>query len=130
MFLLSQIYYYRWRRTAEKRYKGGGASTEAAGETSHLLAQATDAAISGDRFRSEKQSRLLSRTALYVYAACFIAGVGVTAYVAGPAAGDSTDEVIEWSSQVLGWMSATLYSKQSDFRGGEIRSDLIMPLLS
>ncbi|EJF61077.1 PQ-loop-domain-containing protein [Dichomitus squalens] len=110
--LLAQIYYYRWKRT---RRNAPLLITEDSRQSA--LYDESSPLLPGDG-RSEEPSpvRPVWQDGLrYIAAMVFVFGVGVGAWAVDKYIRYSTppldpqEEVVEWRSQVLGWISAALF---------------------
>ncbi|KAI0822040.1 PQ-loop-domain-containing protein [Trametes gibbosa] len=110
VILLVQIYYYRWRktsRTARLLLSDESGDTAAYDEASPLLP--------GDGRAEVPARKSMSKDTLkFVAALLFVFAVGVAAWavdrhVHRDAPRSKPEEVIEWRSQVLGWISAALF---------------------
>lgn len=112
--LLAQIYYYRWKRV---RRGPPLLVTESEDPTvSALYDEASPLLPGGDRSEEPYPRRPVWQEALkYAAALLFVFGVGVVAWGVdkwtrkGTPPSNPEDEVAEWRSQVLGWISAALF---------------------
>ncbi|KAI0366909.1 PQ-loop-domain-containing protein [Pilatotrama ljubarskyi] len=107
--LLFQIYYYRWkraRRTARLLYSD---------EPEAALCDEASPLLPGDGHAEVPARKSMSKDTLkFVVALLFVFGVGLGAWavdrhIHGGMPRPRPKEVIEWRSQVLGWISAALF---------------------
>ncbi|KAI1793249.1 PQ-loop-domain-containing protein [Ganoderma leucocontextum] len=110
--LLAQIYYYRWKRA----HRGTPFLVTEDPTLSVLYDEASPLLPGGDRSEEPYPRRPVWQEALkYVAALLFVFGVGVVAWGVekwtrkGTPPSNPEDEVAEWRSQVLGWISAALF---------------------
>jgi len=101
--LLIQIYYYRWRTALRL---GQSKVSEESTETTGLLAGSNEDALV--KASSEKPS---SQTLRHTISVLFVIGTGVTAWYFGPSKAKipTEEDVMDWTSQTFGWISAFLY---------------------
>ncbi|KZV73803.1 PQ-loop-domain-containing protein [Peniophora sp. CONT] len=111
--LLGQIYYYRWRQAHTAAMFADDDAPVPADESAPLLAGGNEVVE-----ETEKQTSSLRRELLqYTGSIVFVVAVGVAAWAVSTKmdTGDDVpptkgaEEVIEWRSQVMGWISAVLY---------------------
>jgi hypothetical protein len=118
IILLFQIYYYRWKGTADEtpfddEYRVPGLEDSAALDGNDPT-EATPLLALKDAELSESHGNWTNILA-YCGGVLFVASFGVAAYLVDQrngGNGDSTpdeDVVIEWRSQLFGWGSAALY---------------------
>ncbi|KAH9846356.1 PQ-loop-domain-containing protein [Lenzites betulinus] len=110
MILLVQIYYYRWkktRRSARLLLSDESEDTAAYDETSTLLPGEGGAEVPARK--SMSKDTLKFATALLFVFAVGVAAWAVDRYVHRDNPRSKPEEVIEWRSQVLGWISAALF---------------------
>ena len=111
--LLTQIYYYRWlnSRRSPTLIPESSVPGRLPSEATPLLAQESSAGT-----HEKKTSHVLEVLLRYGGALCFILGTGVAAWAIDEhfRAGEprqAPEEIWDWKSQLLGWVSAILYSK-------------------
>lgn len=111
--ILSQIYYYRWLKS--KRTVPPEVVSEPL-EAGHVPSEDTPL-LSGSSNTLEKQTTSALRQFLkYGLMLSFIMGTGVAAWAIDEHIHKGQprtppEEVLEWKSQLLGWISAVLYSE-------------------
>ncbi len=110
--LLIQIYYYRWLNTG----------TLARPEAHHVenIGEATPLLSSGNGGQEPEKKRSLKRHVLeYVGMILCLVGAGIVAWAISQrvqrVSGDEEprpEEIVEWKSQVMGYLSAVLYCER------------------
>jgi len=107
--LLFQIYYYRYTHPVRLVVSVPGVVvSNEAGEESPLLQNVNQDGV------SKAHPSLAKQIARYLLAFAFVIATGVVAWLASQQNTEKPDtgrfkDVIEWRSQVIGWMSAVLY---------------------
>ncbi|KAL1950080.1 hypothetical protein VTO73DRAFT_5202 [Trametes versicolor] len=110
VILLTQIYYYRWkkaRRTARLLLSDEPETAALYGEASPLLPGGTGSEVPARRSMSKDTLKFASAL-LFVFAVG-VAAWAVDRHVHRDSPRSKPEEVIEWRSQVLGWISAALF---------------------
>ncbi|EIW59688.1 PQ-loop-domain-containing protein [Trametes versicolor FP-101664 SS1] len=110
VILLTQIYYYRWkkaRRTARLLLSDEPETAALYGEASPLLPGGTGSEVPARRSMSKDTLKFASAL-LFVFAVG-VAAWAVDKHVHRDSPRSKPEEVIEWRSQVLGWISAALF---------------------
>ncbi|ETW81686.1 hypothetical protein HETIRDRAFT_173361 [Heterobasidion irregulare TC 32-1] len=111
IILLFQIYYYR-RRKSVAHARSSDITVNDASETTHLLSQA-DGELPTVEGVYPPRLQLLK----YLGAVIFVFATGIAAWAIseklhqGKEDPSRPEEILEWRSQVLGWISAVLYLK-------------------
>ena len=114
--LLAQIYYYRWKRAR----RGAPLLVAEDPRMSALYGDEASPLLPGDGREGEQEasgarSSSLWRDALkFAAALAFVFGVGVVAWAVDKhlhrgRPRSKPEEVVEWRSQILGWISAALF---------------------
>lgn len=110
--LLAQIYYYRWKRARQ----GAPLLVAEDPRTSALYDEAADPLLPGDGQGDERAPKppAWQETLKFLGALAFVFAVGVAAWavdrhVHQGSPRSKPDEVVEWRSQILGWVSAALF---------------------
>ena len=111
LILLGQIYYYRWkhnRRVARPLVPSVSAPVGNASENTPLLASIDPTSI------EHKRPSLAMQFIKYSAAVVFVLMTGVAAwaidqYIHRGQPRTQPEEVVEWKSQVLGWISAVMF---------------------
>lgn len=113
IILLAQIYYYRWSKvrqlTAPPLVPGADAPVPIASEETPLIPDAQ-----GFKADSQTTRSMLTEFAMYGGALVFVLGTGalswaIDQHIFKNQPREPPKEIIEWKSQVLGWVSAILY---------------------
>ncbi|KAG8892886.1 hypothetical protein FRB99_002380 [Tulasnella sp. 403] len=103
--LLVQVYYYRWKHRHRRRRSSAGP------ESAPLLPSETEAAY--PREAPTWQKFLSQRSILYTAGFLFVISAGLLASTITQSGEDTPprdeEEVLEWKSQTLGWISAVMY---------------------
>lgn len=110
--LLLQIYYYRWTRHALSER-----TALVSDETIPTFTEET-ALLTGTRESSQEKPKvpILREFAKYAGALVFVFAVGIAAWAVDEhihrgIPRPKPDEKLEWSSQILGWISAVMFCK-------------------
>lgn len=112
--LLLQIYYYRWTRSALSERT----SLLVSDETIPNLTEETALLRENSRESSQEKTKkpILREFAKYAGALAFVFVVGIAAwavdeYIHQGVLRPGPGEILEWKSQVLGWVGATMFCK-------------------
>ncbi|KAA1469884.1 PQ-loop-domain-containing protein [Dentipellis sp. KUC8613] len=111
LVLLGQIYYYRWagrRRSGKDTISDSPSAPVESHEETPLLSE------SHEHHLETKPSSTKRTVLVYATAVFFVFATGILAWAISEKFGHSEDdserkEVLEWKSQVIGWISAVLY---------------------
>ncbi|KAI0632050.1 PQ loop repeat-domain-containing protein [Trametes polyzona] len=111
IILLVQIYYYRWKRERNTRLLLSEESGVAA-----LYDEASPLLPGGERAEVPARKSMSKDSLKFISALLFVFTVGVAAWAVDrhihrDSPRSKPEEVIEWRSQVLGWISAALFRK-------------------
>ncbi|KAH9936153.1 PQ-loop-domain-containing protein [Fomitopsis serialis] len=108
--LLFQIYYYRWTNNTPSR-EPALASAESAAQDLERTPLLTH---NGNAAEASVKPSIIRNFTKYAGALCFVFVVGIAAWAVDEhihqdQASPNRDEVVEWRSQVLGWISAAMF---------------------
>lgn len=113
IILLFQIYYYRRTNKKTPLPSGATAETDVAEDTPLLTAE------SAARSSTTTTTSLKRKILQYSAAITFICAAGVVAWAISEKVVDGSEpsdrkEVLEWKSQLLGWLSAVLFCESNE----------------